>query len=522
MKIMTASDARNTIHSGQEIAVLDVREAGQFIEGHLLFAIPLPYSVLELKLADLVPRKDVTILLIDEGDQVAERAATRLEELGFSDVLVMQGGMPGWVMAGFPVYKGVNVPSKVMGELVETVWHPEMITPDALKTKLDGGAPVRFFDVRPQAEYAKMRVPKAACMPNGELAHRIGALEGEDAHQPIVLTCAGRTRGIIGAIGLKLSGHPGPVAALENGTQGWALSGYNLERGNKAEPLPPLQITDMQTSSQRGADMCARFNIERISPEGAEERLHARGQTTYFFDLRTQDEANAEPLAGARVVPGVQLVQATDQYVGVRHARLILACDTGLRSAIAAFWLHQLGFEVFVLALNDWSEWPTVSDSDSGISLPDIVSLPASEVTPADVLIDVRPSQAFRKSHIEGASWSIRPMIGDVSARHSGMRMIFMDDGDGRAQLCVIDAINAGHADVAIVEGGHESLSQQGWHLVSTPDTPSDKDAIDFPLFVHDRHDGNLESARRYLAWETGLVAQLDASERQEFRLFLP
>ncbi|MEH6724905.1 MAG: rhodanese-like domain-containing protein, partial [Hyphomicrobiales bacterium] len=499
-----------------------VREAGQFIEQHLLFAIPLPYSVLELKIMDLVPRKDVPILLIDEGDQVAERAATRLEELGFSDVLVLQGGMPAWVMTGFPVYKGVNVPSKVMGELAETVWHPDMITPEALKTKLDSGVPLRFYDVRPQAEYAKMRVPKAACMPNGELAHRIAAVEGKDKNRPIVLTCAGRTRGIIGAIGLKLSGHPGPVAALENGTQGWALSGSKLERGNKAEPLPPLQTTDQQISSQRGAEMCARFNIERISPGGAEERLHAQDRTTYFFDLRTQDEADAEPLAGARVVPGVQLVQATDQYVGVRHARLILACDTGLRSAIAAFWLHQLGFQVFVLALNDWSEWQTVSDSDSAISLPDMVSLPASEITPADILIDVRPSQDYQNSHIEGASWSIRPMIGDLSARHSGMRMLFIDAGDGRAQLCAIDAIKAGHKDVAIVEGGHDTLSQQGWHLVSTPDTPSDKDAIDFPFFVHDRHDGNLESARRYLAWETGLVAQLDAVERQEFKLFLP
>jgi hypothetical protein len=39
------------------------------------------------------------------------------------------------------------------------------------------------------------------------------------------------------------------------------------------------------------------------------------------------------------------------------------------------------------------------------------------------------------------------------------------------------------------------------------------------PPHVHDRHDGNKEAARRYLAWETGLVAQLDAKEISAFRL---
>ena len=38
-----------------EIALLDVREPGQYGEGHLFFAVPLPYSRFELGLAALVP-----------------------------------------------------------------------------------------------------------------------------------------------------------------------------------------------------------------------------------------------------------------------------------------------------------------------------------------------------------------------------------------------------------------------------------------------------------------------------------
>ena len=35
------------INDGEELALLDVREAGQFGENHLLFAVPAPYSKLE-------------------------------------------------------------------------------------------------------------------------------------------------------------------------------------------------------------------------------------------------------------------------------------------------------------------------------------------------------------------------------------------------------------------------------------------------------------------------------------------
>jgi phage terminase large subunit-like protein len=70
-----------------------------------------------------------------------------------------------------------------------------------------------------------------------------------------------------------------------------------------------------------------------------------------------------------------------------------------------------------------------------------------------------------------------------------------------------------------VVEGGHAALVAAGASLESGDEVPSVAEAIDFLFFVHDRHDGNLESSRRYLAWEQGLIAQLDADERAAFRL---
>ena len=45
------------LHDGREIALLGVREHGQFGESHLFHAVPLPFSRLELDITRLVPRR---------------------------------------------------------------------------------------------------------------------------------------------------------------------------------------------------------------------------------------------------------------------------------------------------------------------------------------------------------------------------------------------------------------------------------------------------------------------------------
>jgi hypothetical protein len=50
----------------------------------------------------------------------------------------------------------------------------------------------------------------------------------------------------------------------------------------------------------------------------------------------------------------------------------------------------------------------------------------------------------------------------------------------------------------------------------------ADRNRIDYLFFEHDRHDGNLDTARAYLAWETGLIAQCEPDELGAFRVGVP
>ena len=63
---------------GGELALIDLREELIFSRSHLLWARNVPLSRLELRFAALVPRKRTRIVLIDDNDGLAQRAAAVL------------------------------------------------------------------------------------------------------------------------------------------------------------------------------------------------------------------------------------------------------------------------------------------------------------------------------------------------------------------------------------------------------------------------------------------------------------
>ncbi len=520
---VSAAAAKALVHDGGEIAFLDVREAGEFGEGHPLFAVPCPYSRLEGRIGDLVPRRTVRTLLIDGGDGVSERAAQALERLGYEAASWIAGGAQAWEAAGHTLFKGVNVPSKTLGELAEHVWRPATVDAATLARWRKEGRPFRLFDARPPSEYAKMRVPGAVCLPNGELAHRFPvAIKDETA--PLVVTCAGRTRGIIGALGLKIAGLDAPVHTLANGTQGWALAGFELERGNEAAPFPALDAAAAQKTRARADALLARHDIPVTGRRQIEAWRRDETRTVFLLDLRAAGEIADDPAPAFTPAPSGQLVQATDQWVGVRHARLVLLDDLGLRAGLAAFWLRQLGYETSVALIgDDLRTLPRTGIDAATAAAAGIGAAKALERvgTGRGRFVDVRSSAAFRSGHVSGALWGIRPRLARLPIEK--LQPVYLIGGDPIvADLAVRDLHERGFNEAARVEGGHDALVSCGAAIEESPESPSPAEAIDFLYFVHDRHDGNLNASRRYLAWEQGLIGQLDEEERDSFHLEVP
>src|SRR6516162_11775936 len=87
---ITPAQLRDRLRSGGgEIAIVDAREEGSFHNRHLLMASCLPLSRLELLAPGLLPRRSAQIVVCDAGDGLAERAAARLIEGGYTDVSIL-------------------------------------------------------------------------------------------------------------------------------------------------------------------------------------------------------------------------------------------------------------------------------------------------------------------------------------------------------------------------------------------------------------------------------------------------
>src|ERR1044072_5812381 len=116
---------RAMLLDGGELALLDVREERIFSENHLLFARSVPLSRIELRMVRLVPRKATRIVLVDDGDGLAGRAAA--------------GRSGGWEADGYELFSGVSVPSKAFGELVEHENGTPSISADELNALMQSG-----------------------------------------------------------------------------------------------------------------------------------------------------------------------------------------------------------------------------------------------------------------------------------------------------------------------------------------------------------------------------------------------
>ena len=497
---------------GAEIAFLDVREFGQYGEGHPFFAVNLPYSRLEIEAPPRLPRKGTRILLLDGGDGLAERAAGRFHALGYGCVSTVAGGAPAWAAAGYTLFEGVNLPSKAFGEVLEGDLSIPSLTPHELKARLDRGENMVVLDGRPAEEFKKMNIPGARSCPNAELGHRLGAL-APDPETTVIVNCAGRTRSIIGAQSLRFLGVPNSVHALENGTMGWSLAGYDLAHGSEPLPLPEIGPESAASSRQRGQALIARYAIPKVDGAQLADWRRDETRTLYLFDVRTEEEFLTGHVAGMAHAPGGQLVQATDHWIAVRGARIVLGDDTGLRAAITALWLRAMGHDAYVLDV-DAAAAGSCPEPEPVSGLPVVEP---EELTQAlsggGALLDLRSSRKFLAARIEVACWTIRPRLAQLGLE-AGTDVVLAADEAGVADLAAMDLKDLGMARISRLGGGPEAWRGAGLDLMSDPGALTEEERIDQLFFVHGRHDGDLEAARRYLEWETALLARLDAQEK--------
>jgi rhodanese-related sulfurtransferase len=517
MRPVTASAVKAMLGDGEELALIDVREELIYSQNHLLWARSVPLSRLELRFARLVPRLSTRIVLIDDADGLAQRAADVLARAGYTDLSYLDGGVAAWAAAGFELFSGVHVPSKAFGEFIEHACETPNIGAEELNRLIESRADMVVLDSRPFDEYQRVSIPTATNVPGAELVLRVRDM-APSPDTLVVVNCAGRTRSIIGAQSLINAGVPNKVVALRNGTMGFTLAGFTCDRGKRNRPLR-LSNEGRAWAKEAAVRVAQRYGIERIDAATLDRWYGDKSRTLYILDVRDPEQYSYQHLLDAISAPGGQLVQATDLYVGTLGARLVLVDDDGVQAVMTASWLKQMGWkDVFTLQPQSGMPQDSSGRSDEG---PVLAPYPSPEfVIECDELsvrlrrneaavIDLSLSSNYRKEHIPGAWFAIRSRLALALPKipvHDEL-ILTSEDGD-LAAIAVAEAAALSDKPTRYLLGGN-ALWKKARLPLSTEPLMAD-DPVDVWLKPYERTGDTTGAMNEYLSWEVDLVTRIE------------
>ena len=95
-----------TLVNQQGALVLDVRDSTEFVNGHIVDSVNIPFSALDTRLGELEKHKDKAIVIACKMGQHAGQAGAILKKAGFQKVARLKSGITGWRNEQMPVVKG--------------------------------------------------------------------------------------------------------------------------------------------------------------------------------------------------------------------------------------------------------------------------------------------------------------------------------------------------------------------------------------------------------------------------------
>ena len=513
MNRISAAQAAVLLETGDEIALLDVREIMRFGCGHPFLATNLPLSRLEMSICDVVPRRTTPILLMDGGDGRSELAAERLGRAGYTDITIVDGGAPAWDAAGLGLTPEIEVPTKGFGAFARINGKPNFISPNELKAALESDEDWIVLDSRPKPEYTAGNIPGSIDAPGADVLRWFDDLV-PDPNTKVCVNCMSATRGILGGLSLMAAGVPNEVRVLHHGTRGWLLDGHELERG--AARFPAAVSDEAQASARKRAEGIAeRAGLPRIDRATLDAWRADAARTTYLFDVRTPDEFEAGHLPGARNAPDGSIIMSPDRYFGTLNARIALADDDTVRATVTALWLAQMGWgevAIYTGGIDGGGlvTGPATNTSPSGPQTttitPDALrqALDAGEVT----AIDVGSSKDFVEAHIEEAAWCLRPDLSE-HVQNSGKPVVLTSRDGVAARYAADDIRRALGMELEVLEGGINA-----WRDADLPLGPGEENMLssrdDFFLASSERPGDQRQNIVDYLDWETGLLDDIE------------
>lgn len=99
----TVDDVKGRLDSGESLQLIDVREDREWKRGRLPGAVHLGKGVIERDAEAAIPDTATEVILYCGGGYRSALAADALQQMGYTNVLSMDGGYRGWTTSGHPI-----------------------------------------------------------------------------------------------------------------------------------------------------------------------------------------------------------------------------------------------------------------------------------------------------------------------------------------------------------------------------------------------------------------------------------
>ncbi|CAL1239900.1 Rhodanese-related sulfurtransferase [Candidatus Methylocalor cossyra] len=94
-----------TLMNGDDTLVVDVREPGEYADGHIEGARNIPLSKLEENIPALEAHKQRPLIVVCQSGTRSPQACRKLSAQGFAQVYELKGGMLAWEDQKLPISK---------------------------------------------------------------------------------------------------------------------------------------------------------------------------------------------------------------------------------------------------------------------------------------------------------------------------------------------------------------------------------------------------------------------------------
>jgi len=99
----TPEDVKRKQEAGERFHLVDVREDNEWNKGHAKGAIHLGKGIIERDIENVIPDRDAEIILYCGGGFRSALAADVLQQMGYTNVISMDGGWKRWRELGYPI-----------------------------------------------------------------------------------------------------------------------------------------------------------------------------------------------------------------------------------------------------------------------------------------------------------------------------------------------------------------------------------------------------------------------------------